>query len=441
MTSPPRSAPTASRLFGRSRGAGAGPSGDDTAATGAGAGTATGTGSSARISLGRLFRAETANYFLLLGTTLFLVALGLVMVLSSSSVDSYLDDDGFFGGFWRQALYAGIGVPLMLVISRFPPTFWKRWALPLLAFGAILQLLVLVTPLGYEIGGNKNWLRIGAFTAQPSEALKVALIVWLGVFLARRIGAPNQTKQILMPIAIVGGGSIALVLAGGDLGTVIIMAGIVVGALFFAGVRLRILALPIVLGAIAAAVVAISSPNRLQRIEAFFSEDCTDYANSCWQIQHGYYAMANGGIFGVGLGNSKAKWSWLPAADNDFIFAIIGEELGLLGAIVVLALFILLAVSFVRIMHAQTEVFPRVVTGGILVWIIGQACVNIGVVLGVIPVLGVPLPLISSGGTALITSLVAIGIVLSFARQPARLPGEVADAATARPRRKRQPTR
>ncbi|WP_269085054.1 FtsW/RodA/SpoVE family cell cycle protein [Rathayibacter tanaceti] len=127
--------------------------------------------------------------------------------------------------------------------------------------------------------------------------------------------------------------------------------------------------------------------------------------------------MASGGIFGVGLGNSKAKWSWLPAADNDYIFAIIGEELGLIGAVVVLALFVVLAVAFFRVIHASTDPFVRISTGAVMVWLIGQAFVNIGVVLGVLPVLGVPLPLISSGGTALLSSLLAIGVVLSFARE------------------------
>jgi len=165
--------------------------------------------------------------------------------------------------------------------------------------------------------------------------------------------------------------------------------------------------------------MAVASPSRLQRITSF-GEGCSAAANSysdwCWQPLHGTWAMANGGVFGVGLGGSKSKWSWLPAADNDYIFAIIGEELGLVGAIVLLILFVILGFALVRIMQAQTDLFARVTTGAVFVWIIGQALVNIGVVLGVLPVLGVPLPLISSGGTALLTTLFAIGIVLSFAR-------------------------
>ena len=156
-----------------------------------------------------------------------------------------------------------------------------------------------------------------------------------------------------------------------------------------------------------------------------------DAINECWQIQHGTYALANGGVFGVGLGNSAAKWSWLPAADNDFIFAIIGEELGLIGAVVVIGLFVLLAVAFVRMMRSARTPFAKAATAAVLVWVIGQACVNIGVVLGVFPILGVPLPLVSAGGTALLTTMFAIGIVLSFARDPGA-PARAAARAAAR---------
>ncbi|MBC7763659.1 MAG: FtsW/RodA/SpoVE family cell cycle protein, partial [Candidatus Saccharibacteria bacterium] len=159
--------------------------------------------------------------------------------------------------------------------------------------------------------------------------------------------------------------------------------------------------------------------SRQDRIQAFLSgcKSADDHLGSCWQTVHGWWALASGGLFGSGLGNSKAKWSWLPEADNDFIFAIIGDELGLLGAILVLALFVVLAIAFVRIIRASTDPFARVTVSAVMVWIVGQAFVNIAVVLGILPVLGVPLPLISAGGSALVTSLIGIGIVLSFARR------------------------
>jgi cell division protein FtsW len=386
---------------------------------------------STRISLGRVLQAESANYFMLLGITLFMVVFGLVMVLSSSSVESHASSDNFFTRFLSQGIYAVIGVPLMLVVSRLPTSFWKKSAWWFLGAACFLQILVLVTPLGVEIGGNRNWLKIGGFTGQPSEAIKLALVVWLGVVLARKRDLLDNWKHLAVPLLPVAGGAIAVVLIGGDLGTTVIMCGFVLGALFFCGVKIRHLALGTFFVSVLALLVAFSSKSRVGRILAFFGGHSAVNPDVQWQITNGYYALASGGIFGVGLGNSRSKWSWLPAADTDFIFAIIGEELGLIGAIVVLLLFILLAIMFLRIIHASADPFVRITTAAIMVWLIGQAFVNIGVVLGVIPVLGVPLPLISAGGTAMVSSLIAIGIVLSFARDTARQAAEGPSAPSA----------
>jgi len=375
---------------------------------------------STRIHFGRVFKAESASYFLLLGTTLFLVVFGLVMVLSSSSVDSYLDNTGFFGTVLRQGIFALIGVPVMLMISHLPLKFWRRVAWPMLIVACFLQGLVVFTPLGIEVAGNTNWLSIGGVQFQPSELIKLALVVWLGMILSQKENRLDDWRHVYIPVFGVGGGAVMLVLIGGDLGTVMIMAGILFGALFFAGVRLRLLAVPLAAGILLVGLMALTSSNRMTRILSFMGAGCDQVdgpiSAPCWQPLHGTWALANGGIFGVGLGNSKAKWSWLPAADNDYIFAIIGEELGLIGAIVVLCMFILLALAFLRIMRTSTSLQARVSTATVLVWLIGQAFVNIGVVLGVLPVLGVPLPLVSAGGTALLTTLGAIGIVLSFTR-------------------------
>ena len=375
---------------------------------------------SARIHFGRVFKAESASYFLLLGTTLFLVVFGLVMVLSSSSVDSYLENTGFFGTVLRQGVFALVGVPLMLIISRLPLKFWRRVAWPMLIVACLMQSLVVFTPLGIEVAGNTNWLSIGGVQFQPSEAIKLALVVWLGMILSQKENRLDDWRHVYIPVFGVGGGAVMLVLIGGDLGTVMIMAGILFGSLFFAGVRLRLLAVPLAAGLLLAGLMALTSSNRMTRILSFMGAGCEELdgpiSAPCWQPLHGTWALANGGIFGVGLGNSKAKWSWLPAADNDYIFAIVGEELGLIGAIVVLFMFILLALAFLRVMRSSTSLQARVSTAAVLVWLIGQAFVNIGVVLGVFPVLGVPLPLVSAGGTALLTTLGAIGIVLSFTR-------------------------
>ncbi|WP_240470995.1 putative lipid II flippase FtsW [Leucobacter chironomi] len=360
--------------------------------------------------------------------TLLLVGFGLIMVLSSSSITSYLDDQGFFGGFWRQASFALIGIPLMLIAAAMPVTFWKRWAWVLLGLGIALQLLVF-TPLGIEVYGNRNWIQIGGFGAQPSEALKLALVVWVGAVLQRKEPLLGQMRHEIVPI-ILPGAVIALgvVLLGRDLGTVLIMAAMVFGAMYFGGISWKTLGVTAGGGLLAVVFFVVTSQNRMARLLSHAGET-DDYSGLDWQSTHGMWALASGGLFGVGLGNSKAKWSWLPAADNDYIFAIIGEELGLIGALLVIVLFIVLMVVMLRVISRARDRFGRAVVGGIMVWIVGQAFVNIGVVIGVFPVLGVPLPLISAGGTALIACLAAIGVVISIARDGAQYRAELEAAA------------
>jgi len=387
--------------------------------------------STARVRVRKVFAAASLDYFLLLGTTLFLVIFGLVMVLSSSSIESHVAGDSFFASFLRQGLFALIGVPLMLLASTIPTTFWKRWAWHLVGGSLVLQFLVF-TPLGFGYGGNRNWLNLGVVSIQPSESVKLALILWIALILSKKEGALNSMRDVWLPIGLVAGVSVVFVGAGNDLGTLIVILLIVFGAMFFSGIRSRFLVPPLLLVGFLGLVMAFSGSSRTRRINSWLF-GCTeaDYINLCWQPIHGTWALAAGGIFGVGLGNSKAKWSWLPEADNDYIFSIIGEELGLVGGILVLVLFILLAVIFVRIIRKNTDPFARIVTSGVMVWVVGQALVNIGVVLGALPVLGVPLPLISAGGSALISTLVAIGVVLSFARSRSNLDAAIIEQTPA----------
>lgn len=374
-------------------------------------------GASALVRIKRLFPVVSANELLLGGTTIFLVAFGLVMVLSSSSVQSYASSGSFFGDFLRQGMFAFVGIPLMLVAARMSRAFWRRIAWAALLVGLVLQVLVF-TPLGFASGGNRNWLELGPISLQPSEFVKLALIVWLGVVLERKERLITRFWHAWIPVLPVAGIALGLVLLGHDFGTVVIMAALVIGAMWFAGVRLWHLLGPTLLVVLAAVPIILSSDSRVSRIQSFFA-GCTeaDYYDGCWQQLHGTWALANGGLFGVGLGNSRAKWQWLPAADNDYIFAIVGEELGLVGATIVLLLFVVLAFALLRIIGQAKDQLTRVVTGAVLVWIVGQAIVNVAVVLGLLPVLGVPLPFISSGGSQMIASLVAIGVVLSLARR------------------------
>jgi len=374
------------------------------------------------VAVKNVFVAESSTFYTILGVTLFLVVFGVVMVLSSSSVEQYAATHDFFGAASRQGLYAVLGVPLMLIASRVPARLWRKWAMRILGAAILLQLLV-YTPLGISVQGNRNWIGIGSFSAQPSEVVKLALVLAIGGIMYVKRDKLDDWKEVFIPIGIAAALALGMVLLGGDQGTAMIMLILILGATFVGGARGRHLAIGLGVIAVLLPFVTMSSSSRQTRISAWLS-GCTDtnqYQDLCWQPVHGIWALASGGVFGVGLGNSKAKWSWLPEADNDYIFAIIGEELGLIGAVVVLALFVVLAISMIKVIRQSRDPFVKTVTGGILAWIVGQALVNIAVVLGLLPVLGVPLPLISAGGSALIMTLVAIGVVLSFARD---LPGK-----------------
>lgn len=366
-------------------------------------------------------RQESFDSLLLGGTTLTLVIIGVTMVFSSSTVTSLVNEGDSFFSVLKQAVFAFVGVAAMFVLSTRSEAWFCRLAWIGLGITSFFQLLVVATPLGITVAGNTNWIDIAGFQFQPSEFIKVALVIWLGMMVNRKRQYLNNFRQGLLPILLGAAIPMGLVVLGGDLGTVIIMAIFVFGSLILVGFPLRQFIVPLVVVAVGGLFLAASSSNRMARILSFFggSTESADYLSGGWQVQHGQFALANGGLFGVGIGNSTAKWSWLPAADNDFIFAIIGEELGLIGALVVLFLFGLLCYALVRVFtHASTP-FGRTVSAAVLVWIMAQATANIAVVLGIIPVLGVPLPFVSSGGTALVSNLLAIGVVLSVARASA----------------------
>lgn len=381
-------------------------------------------GFAARISLGRK-QAPLPNEFWLIGASAFiLTALGLVMVLSATSAVAP-DEGSQFAVAGRQAVAAAIAVPLMLVASTFRERWFFKlsWVTLILGFG--LQLLVFVPSIGIEEGGNRAWIDIGGQNLQPSEFLKLAFAVWLGAELAKKSGVLNSPKRWLIKVLAVSTLVLASVIAGRDLGTTMILALILFGALFFAGVKIRLIVLLAAVGTAGVAALAFSSENRMGRILSFANADkcLEEYESLCWQPLHGLWALAGGGWFGLGLGNSREKYGWLPEAENDYIFAIVGEELGFLGCLVVLALFTVYAVALLQIIQRHPSNFARIATGGIFAWIIGQALINIAVVLQLLPSLGVPLPFMSQGGTSLISVLLATGVVLSFARQlPPRPP-------------------
>jgi cell division protein FtsW len=358
------------------------------------------------------FKAESIYFYRLAGLTGFLVVFGLVMVLSSSSIDSLVANRDAYYIFSRQLLYAIIGLSLMLFIASLSINFIKRRVGLVLMIGFGLQFAVPF--IGISVNGNTNWISIAGFTLQPSEFLKLALIMYMAWFISNREYEMDDPKRVTLPLIAVGGAAILLVMAGGDLGTAVIFGFIIFGVLILSGAPIKTLGQVALVGAALAAIAAATSASRMARITAWLNPGSASSEAFNWQYEHGTWALAAGGIFGVGLGNSKMKWSWIPEVENDFIFAIVGEELGLIGALVVIGLFALLVASLLRVMFRSENTFARVATLGVVVWIISQGAVNISVVLGILPVLGVPLPLISAGGSSLIATLAGIGLVLAF---------------------------
>ena len=366
------------------------------------------------------FRAESIYFYRLAGLTGFLVVFGLVMVLSSSSIDSLVANRDAYYIFSRQFLYALIGLALMLVIASLPVSFIRNRVGLVLMVGFVLQLAVPF--IGISVNGNTNWLSIAGFTLQPSEFLKLALIMYMGWFISNREFEMDNPQRVLYPLLAVGGGAVLLVMFGRDLGTAVIFSFIIFGTLLMAGAPGKILGRVALLAIGLAAAATATSASRMARITAWLNPGSASSDAFNWQFEHGTWALASGGIFGVGLGNSKMKWSWIPEVENDFIFAVIGEELGLIGAMVVIGMFALLIASLIRVMLRAQTTFARVTTLGVVIWILSQSAVNIAVVLGVLPVLGVPLPLISAGGSSLIATLAGIGLVLAFEKDNHRQP-------------------
>lgn len=356
-----------------------------------------------------------STYYLILGSTLALTAIGILMVLSASSVEAIAAGESPYSAALKQGLFAGIGLFAMFLLSRVNVVWLKRgaWIAIVVAF-VLLGLVLLV---GRSALGNQNWIDVGPFTFQPSEAAKLALALWMATVLERKANLLSQAKHALVPVVLPGAaGVIGLILMGNDLGTAMIVMMITAAALFFAGVRLYLFGLAGVVLAAGTVVLAITSPNRICRILSWTGQTCADGSDVNYQSTNGLYGLASGGWFGVGLGQSRQKYSWIPEAHNDFIFAIIGEELGLVGTLVVLVLFAILGTAIYRVVVAQKDMFHRVLAGTIMVWLLGQATVNMAVVTGLAPVVGIPLPFISYGGSALLMSLCAIGVVLSLAR-------------------------
>ncbi len=369
----------------------------------------------------RADRSARRTLVILVFSVAALTVLGLVMVLSASSVWAFSQFGSSFLFFKRQLLYAGIGGALAVLVARMRYQVWQRVWGPLLATTLLLLILVLHSPAGTQAGGSARWLSVaGGFTLQPSELAKFAVVMATAAILARNMRYLTDPMVWGVPLLFVVGPTLLLILLQPDLGTMMILALAVLLMLFVAGVRLRLLALATVVGGAVGTGLAMGAGYRRARLLSFL-HPWADPHNTGYQIVQSLIALGSGKVLGVGLGASRQKWLYVPNAHTDFIFSIMGEELGLIGEIVVLGLFAALLFAGIRIAMRAPDAFGRILAGGITAWLGLQALVNLGAVTGVLPITGVPLPFMSFGGSSLIVSLVAVGVLVSIGR--AGLPG------------------
>lgn len=372
-------------------------------------------GSRMRDGVGSWLKSPALDFYGLIVIGTLLIGVGLVMVLSSSAVLNISRGNSGFAGLFRQGTFAALGLVLLVVAALLPPAFYRKAAWPLLGLGVALQCLVFVPGLGVAVDGNQNWIRIAGQTLQPSEFLKLALAVWLGALLSMKRPLLHKPAHLLFPLVPGVVVALGLVMLGHDLGTMMIMAMLVAGAVWVSGVPRRWFMAAGIAGLVAVIGLTVTSANRMARIGNWIHGICE--GDSCYQSDQGLMGLAEGGWWGVGLGQSRQKWGRLPAAEDDYIFAIIGEELGLIGTLGVLLLFAALALILFRMITRIDDHFMQITIAGISAWLLGQAFVNMMVVTGMLPVIGVPLPFISSGGSALLASMAALGLLISFARR------------------------
>ena len=352
---------------------------------------------------------------LLLGATGSLTLAGLVMVLSASSITAYAQFGDSFLFFERQAAYAVVGVIAMTITSRMRYRAWLRLSGPLLAITIACLALVLHPTAGIDAYGASRWVSLGPVTIQPSELAKLALVVFAAATLSRSVGHLDDLRRLLLPLAPVLLVVCAMVMLQPDLGTTVIIAGTVFLLVFAAGAPIRYLLVGGVGGAGAAMGLIASASYRRARFLAFL-HPWADAHNTGWQLAQSLIALGSGGWTGVGLGASRQKWMYVPNAHTDFIFAILGEELGLIGEVVVLAAFAALLFAGIRVAAHAKDALGRLLATGIVAWFGLQIVVNLGAVTGLLPITGVPLPFLSYGGSSLVVSLAAVGILVNIAR-------------------------
>ncbi|MGN6253098.1 MAG: putative lipid II flippase FtsW [Marmoricola sp.] len=373
-----------------------------------------------------------STYYLLLGATGMLLGIGLIMVLSASSVYSYRQYHDSYFIFLKQLTWVALALPVALVASRLPHRLLRSLAWPAVLISLVLLYLT-HTGLGFAVNGNRNWLRLGPLTLQPSEIAKLAIVIWIADVYARKEKLLGSWKHTVVPVVPAVAVLAGLVIYQHDLGTALVLFAILLGMLWIVGAPARLFVLSFSFIGVVAFYLATTDAERRDRLTSFLNP-FQHFQGSGWQAAHGLLGMASGGLFGKGLGASQQKWGNLPEAHTDFIFAVLGEELGMVGTLLVLALFAVLAFAGVRLALTTRDPFVRYVTAGVVVWLMAQMIINVGMVLALLPVIGIPLPLVSYGGSALLPSLVGLGLLVGFARREPEAAAALRDRRRARRR-------
>jgi cell division protein FtsW len=356
------------------------------------------------------------SYYLVVGITVLLLALGLAMVLSTSSASQLDTGNPPYAVFQKQLLGAAVGLPVMWIAAKSPPALFRALAYPLL--GISILGLVLVLMIGRTVDGAERWIQVAGFQLQPSEFAKLGFLLWGADLLARKekLSQLTDLRQLLIPLMPGAVLLSLLVMLGNDLGTTFIVLVIFLALLWVIGTPGRLFIGMFGIMGFAMLTLIVVARYRVDRLTCFVNPQVQ--ASGCgWQLVQGKYAIGSGGWLGVGLDASRARWGWVPNASTDFIFAILGEELGLVGTACVAFLYGGLAYAGLRIARRMTDTFMRLAAAAATAWIVVQALVNIGAVLGLLPITGVPLPLISAGVSSLLVTMAVLGMLMAFAKR------------------------
>lgn len=358
-----------------------------------------------------------ASFHLVVALLVLMLGFGLTMVLSSSAATAFREQDSAFAVFANQAMFAALGLIAFVLVMRLPISVIRSASTAAVIVSTLLLVLVLVPGIGMRVNGARSWMPLPAgLSFQPSEVAKLALLLWAAHVMASTRGPQRRWRNLLIPVGPVVMTMVLLIMGQPDLGTTVTLAIVFFAVLYFAGAPLWIFGGMAAAGVAGVWVLAHSAGYRVERITAWLYPEIAD-PQSTYQSFQGLYAMGSGGVFGVGIGQSKMKWGRLPMAESDFIFAIIGEELGLIGAVTVIVLFALLAYVGLRIARRNVDPFVKICAAAGTTWLVGQAAINIGYVVGLFPVTGIPLPMFSRGGTSLIVTIVVFGLLANFARR------------------------